>query len=433
MENKRLRILIIAHECSPVQGSECAEGWNLVTRLAKYHDITVLYASTNQFGTNSYVTAIAAHLQISSPIIGLTFVNINQPKLTKILAAINSMFRRVGPIGLPFLYFIGYNYWQKVAYKNARRLHRQNSFDVVHQLTQITFREPGYSWKLGIPFVWGPTGGTSVLPKEFHKILSFQSSMLEWVRTFSNFYQFKFISRIIEANRRAAIIYAFSKEDSIRFKSRARGEVKLMLDAGTYGTSINVPRLNNSSRKIKGIWCGQLNDRKAPSILLNALAIDPHLIEVIDFQIIGSGPVKDLMHKKAKFLKLQNIQWIEKVSHDEIFDLMRKADFFVHTSLREATSNVIPEALSMGLPVICHDINGMSIAINESCGIKIPFSSPEDSIQCFHNAIKSLISDKNLLENLKVGTRKRSSEISWDVMAKTIADDYSEIVSLSKF
>lgn len=46
-KKKQLNILISAHEMSPYQGSECAEGWNIVKRLGEYHNITVLYSLYN--------------------------------------------------------------------------------------------------------------------------------------------------------------------------------------------------------------------------------------------------------------------------------------------------------------------------------------------------------------------------------------------------
>ena len=31
--------------------------------------------------------------------------------------------------------------------------------DLIHQLTSISFREPGFLWRLDKPFVWGPISG----------------------------------------------------------------------------------------------------------------------------------------------------------------------------------------------------------------------------------------------------------------------------------
>lgn len=424
---KRLNILISSHEFSPEQGSECAEGWNIVTRLAKYHNVTVLYASGSQFQHNSYLDAINRYIKDYGIISGLTLINIDQPKVTKWIAHLNSNFLKIGSIGIPILYFTAYKYWQKTTYLEAKKLVNEKEFHILHQLTQITFREPGYLWKLGIPFVWGPTGGTSTIPKGFLSHLSLKSKIFENIRSFSNYYQFKFVDRIIQANKHAKLIYTFTKEDGLLFKKRAKGEIKLMLDAGTTLSQIVDKPKKEGLSVITAIWCGQLIERKAPSILLKAIAAGKFESEKINFLIIGDGPLRESLMKLAEDLQLKNITWIKNVNHDKVFALMSISDFFIHTSYREATSNVIPEALSMGLPVICHNANGMSIVINESCGIKIPLVSFEESVVGFQNAIHKIISDSNYLAQLKKGAKARTEEISWDKMAETIANDYLKI------
>lgn len=423
-ETQRLKILISAHEFSPFQGSECSEGWNLVTRLAKYHDITVLYATGSQFENKSYLQAINRYFSDNNPISGLTLINIDQPKVTRLIARINIHFLKVSSIGIPIFYFLGYKFWQKEVYTYAKRLHKTENFRIVHQLTQITFREPGYLWQLGIPFVWGPTGGTTNIPKDFNKLLSWKSKLTEKIRSFSNYYQFNYVSRINKANLRASIIYAFSIDDANNFKKRAKGQIKLMLDAGALIRSERSIQRSKDSTFLTAIWCGQLIERKAPEILLKALSLDHSTKAHLKLIIVGSGPLETSLIKLAKDLNITNIEWIRYVNHAEIFNLMGTADFFIHTSYREATSNVIPEALSMGLPVICHDTNGMSIAINETCGIKIPLKSPEKSINGFSEAMNKLILERDLLKKLKSGAIKRATEISWDKMAETIANDY---------
>src|SRR6185437_7323786 len=266
----RLKVLIIAHELSPKNGSECGEGWNIVTRLAKFHDITVLYANGSQHGNNdSYKDSINNYLLSVGPISGLTFINIEQPRKTKIIASVNRFFaNKMGPTGIPMLYYLGYKFWQKAAFQKAKELHKIKRFDVTHQLTQITFREPGYLWKLNIPFFWGPTGGTSPLPKGFYKALSRKAKILENIRSLSAIYDFKFSSRLIKANKEASIIYSYSDYDAVKFRKRAKGMVKIMLDAGA-----SIPTEEYQINKIKstaplsGIWCGRFNSYKAPSIL----------------------------------------------------------------------------------------------------------------------------------------------------------------------
>lgn len=430
MKPGRLKVLIIAHEFSPIKGSESAVGWNLVTRLCKYHDVTVFYASGSQFRHNSYVEVIKNYFQTSAPIGGLTCINIDKPRMSKIMARLNYQFRKLTPVGLPVLYYWGYKHWQKSVFKNAMRLHQRNNFDVVHQLTQITFREPGYTWKLGIPFFWGPTGGTSTFPWKFRKNLSAISRFLITIRSISNYYQFRFVPRILRANKNAAVIYTFSKKDAARFEKRATGEVKMMLDVGTYPRpNVSIGESPKDQNFLRGIWCGRLTDFKAPAILLNALALSELTKERIKFTIIGKGILEKPMKELAKTLGLQHLEWINEVEHARVFELMADADFFVHTSIQEATSSVITEALTMGLPVICHDGFGMSVAVTDTCGIKVPFVSPEISVRGFHDAMESLLMNKKLLDDLKGGAYKRSLEISWDKMAETIAGDYDAVVN----
>lgn len=424
---QRMRILIVAHEFSPIKGSESAVGWNIVTRLCKYHDVTVLYASGSQFKDKSYVDVINNYFLKAEIIPGLKLINIDKPGIQKAIAKVYYRFRKLSPIGLPILYYLGYKYWQKKAYIVAKNLHEINKFNIVHQLTQITFREPGYMWKLGIPFIWGPTGGTSSFPKKFRTDFTLQSKILESIRSVSNFFQFYYTPRILKANQKAAIIYTFSNDDAVQFSKRATGEVKIMLDVGTYSRSNIANNTPQEKPILRGIWCGRLSDYKAPSILLKALALSQLTRDRVKFTIIGDGSRENASIALASELKLNNIEWVKNIEHEKVFDLMAQSDFLVHTSLREATSSVITEALSMGLPVVCHDAYGMSIAINETCGIKVPLLSPEQSIQGFHHAIEKLISDNELLEYLKMGAKCRALEISWDKMAETIAKDYLKL------
>lgn len=433
MSRQRLKILIIAHEFSPLKGSESAVGWNLASRIAKYHDVTVLYASGSQYNHTSYVKMLNEYFKTAAPVPGLTCINVDRPFMSRFIARLNYPLRRISIIGLPALYYMGYSYWQKAAFKTAVELQRKEQFDVVHQLTQITFREPGFTWKLGIPFFWGPTGGTSTFPAAFKKEISLQSKILTSIRSVSGYLQFHFSRRVAQANKKAAVIYTFSEKDRDHFKKRASGVVKIMLDVGTYARSKKpLPSSRTPSAKLKGIWCGRLTDFKAPSILLRALARSEQTREGISFIMIGAGAQEQDLKQLAEELQLKNIEWLREISHERVFELMGEADFFVHTSIQEATSSVITEALTMGLPVICHDAYGMRIAVNDSCGFRVPFISPASSIKGFHEAMEKILNDRELLNDLKAGALKRSEEISWDVMAETISGDYLKIVNQLK-
>jgi glycosyltransferase involved in cell wall biosynthesis len=429
---KRLRVLVSAHEFCPYKGSECAEGWNIVLGLAAFHDVTVLYASGSQFKHQEYKETIDKYFEENKSIVGLSLVNIEQPYFTKKISFINKHFLRISAIGLPVLYFIGYHFWQKAALKKAIKLHQTMNFDLVHQLTQITFREPGYLWKLGIPFVWGPTGGNSNLPASFRKDLSFRARVFEKLRTVSNSIQFNLTARVKKANTLAKIIYCFSKEDAILFQNRANGEVKLMLEAGTYQHDSIFEKTEIKGEKLKVIWCGQFIERKDPLLFLQSIVLNTATRNLLEITIIGAGPLKSKIDQFIKHQSIENVTIRSGVSHDDIFKLMHAADFLVHTSFREATSNVILEALSCGLPIICYDINGMSVAVDNTCGIKIPLVSRAEGCIGFNNAMMRLIADREFLQSLKNGAENRADLISWEKIIETIALDYHKITDTAK-
>lgn len=424
MTEKRYKVLIIAHELSPFSGSECAVGWNLVTRIARYHEVTVLYASGSQAKPFSYRQALELYFTDSAGIAGLKLISVNQPVFTRFTAFINKIFSRIGSIGLPAIYFIGYKAWQRKAFRMSEKLHKQIQFDAVHQITQIAYRAPGLAWKLGIPFFWGPTGGVANLPWKFYKDLPPGSKIIEGIRFVSNSYQARFSIRIRKAISRSEVIYTYSNEDARYFKDKRANQVALMLDVGTtteHGISSERPEVKDF---LEGVWCGQLIYRKAPEVIIKALAASEITKEKIRLTIIGEGPLEKNLQSLADQLHLKNIRWIKGIPHEEVFKIMRASDFLVHTSLREATSSVIPEALSVGLPVLCHDANGMGIAVTKTCGIKVPLVSFERSIRGFHDAMVALVSDTDYLGSLKAGASMRSIELSWDNMAQRIAYDY---------
>ncbi len=432
---KQLNVLIIAHEFSPTQGSECAVGWKIVTNLAKHHNLTVLYAKTNQFNTSQYEESVCQYLSKGFFSKELTLIPIEQPKATRVFVKINSLISsKNSAIGFAPLYYAGYKAWHKEAFKAAKIVIKEKNIDIVHQLTSISFREPGYLWKFDIPFVWGPCSGMVKIPLSFFVSLTFKEISFELIRRFSNYVQSNFSFRVKKATKKAALIYAVTDDDFRYFKLRANCQLKRMLDVGSYNMKpVRTRNILQDNEKLKIIWVGRLVYTKALDLLFKSLSLNnKSLNSFIELTIIGDGPLRLKYENLSKELGLKNIVWKGDISHEEVFRAMGKSDILVHTSIKEATSSVVLEALSFGLPVLSHDAFGMSYAIDESSGLKIPFESPEISAIGFHNAIKELANNRKLLSKLREGAIRRSKELSWNSMAKTIADDYIKIYNNSK-
>ena len=80
--------------------------------------------------------------------------------------------------------------------------------------------------------------------------------------------------------------------------------------------------------------------------------------------------------------------------------------------------------------ITCHDIAGMSFAVDESCGIKIPLRGRRTSILEFADAIARLVTTQGLLNRLSEGSLRRAKAFTWDEKVREIANAYDAVPPL---
>lgn len=108
---------------------------------------------------------------------------------------------------------------------------------------------------------------------------------------------------------------------------------------------------------------------------------------------------------------------------------MRICDLFFFTSIAEGTPHVILEALSNNLPVLCFNTCGHGDSVNEQVGIKIPLSTPQQSINDFAEKITYLFNHRDVLKQMSENCRVRQEELSWDNKAKQMVSLYKKVLS----
>ena len=122
--------------------------------------------------------------------------------------------------------------------------------------------------------------------------------------------------------------------------------------------------------------------------------------------------------------------WHGVISHNEVQELMEKADIFFFTSIAEGTPHVVLEAISNTgflLSVSIYVTHGDSI--NEQVGIKIPLSTPQQSINDFAEKITYLFNHRDVLKQMSENCRVRQEELSWDNKAKQMVSLYKKVLS----
>jgi glycosyltransferase involved in cell wall biosynthesis len=341
-------------------------------------------------------------------------------------------FQRETPIMRRTLYYTGYKAWQKAAFRVAQALHSQRPFDVVHQLNITGFREPGYLWKLtNVPFVWGPVGGAANIPNSFLPLMGGGQRLFYRFRNITNAVQKHTLVRSRKAARCASHIWVVGEANRALVEDVWGKSAEALLEVGGEAHPSGRVRTFDGSRPLRLVWSGQHIGRKALPLLLRAIAsMKKTVSDPVCLSVLGEGPETSSWKRLADQLEIsQVVQWLGRVPRDVAIATMSNADAFVSTSVLEETSLVVLEALSLGLPVICHDACGMGIAVTDRCGIKVPMVTPDRSVAGFADAISRLLTGGNAFRDLSAGALQRAEELNWDGKALSIARTYERVIA----
>jgi glycosyltransferase involved in cell wall biosynthesis len=187
-----------------------------------------------------------------------------------------------------------------------------------------------------------------------------------------------------------------------------------------------IPALRNE--KLKICWSGLHIPRKSLNLLIEVLSNSFHK-DGIELHIIGEGPCTKKWKKYANKLKLDNLQWYGWVKREKAVTIMQSCHIFAITSLSDANSTVLMEALSVGLPVIALNHLGFANIVNDTCGIKIPIHSKKQVVTDFAKAIDFLFENDDVRVDLAYGALRRAQDFTWEKKAEIINEIYNRVIN----
>jgi glycosyltransferase involved in cell wall biosynthesis len=308
-------------------------------------------------------------------------------------------------------------------------LHQEIKFDVAHQLTMVGFREPGYLWKLGIPFVWGPIGGMGVFPWRFLPTIGMYGALYYLGYNLFNLWQMKRLTRPRRAARTAAS-GAVSGLIAATPENR-EGALKYWGCTSTVLTEVGLPRPpverireRAPAEPLRLVWTGLHIPRKALNLTLQALGCLPSDVNW-ELHVLGKGPRTSHWQHMAQQLGLaQRCQFHDWLPRDEALQIMASSHLMLITSLRDLTSTVTIEALALGLPIVCLDHCGFAGVVDDTCGIKVPLQTPASVVAGLAEGIARLARDEGLRLRLAKGAVLRAQEFSWEKKAAAVDQIY---------
>ena len=397
---RRHRVLIMASACHPLRGSEMGVSWAWLCQIAEHYDIHVITASRwdNQevikrmqdSGSEGLKRAVFHYLTYIDP-----------------RNAVEAFFlHKIKPC-----FYHKYALWMRKANVLAVKLHKEEPFDLCHMLGMIGYREPSYFYELGIPFVWGPIGGTQDVPYAFLSQFGVLHGFENLARNLVNRWQIRFSSRVRRAIRSASGLISVSSDtrDIIRSLYGRDSKVVLVSPTDDHNPQASVKRPGD---KLNLVFSGYAIARKNLPAVLEALA-QPNLPKNWSLTVLGGGPLTGKWQRMAKNFHLMNkITWVERLPKEDAIKRMSECDVFVFPSLQEGSPGVVSEAISLGLPVICLNLHGQADMIDDTCGIRIDAKNPKQVMRDLSEHIALLCRNPELVTRLSEGALARAKQFT---------------------
>ena len=405
-----MKVLISAYSCEPGRGSERGVGWNVACEVAKRHEVWVLTRPDES------KAAIEAELS-ANPNPNLHFVYFTLPFWQ------DSM--RLGQSGAMQIH---YYLWQIQAYFVARRLHQEIGFDISHHVTFVKYSAPSLISLLPIPFVWGSVGGGESAPPKFWKDFSLRARAYEIARDISrNIGQRDPLVKLTA--RRSAVVRSTTDDTAKRLYKMGASHVDIVPEVGLLSEEISL--LNQyplpSSKPVRFISMGRLLHWKGFHLGVQAF-IEANLPDV-EYWIVGDGPeLKTLKHLAQASNVASQVKFWGKLSREETLKKLGESHVLVHPSLHDSGGWVCIEAMASGRPIICLDLGGPAVQVNNATGFKVPAKYPAQCVRDMADAMRKLSQDAELRVKMgEAGRQTVNENFSWTVVGERLDMLYQSV------
>lgn len=411
-------ILVLSYAISPSRGSEYSVAWNYVTHMSKYHRLTVVYgASGNHMGDVEEMEEYTHSHAMSN----VRFIAVRPDKLARILNWPNRH------SFLVYSFYYAYQRWHWQAYKQVLELLKTDHFDLIHYVGMIGYREPGYLWKLGLPYVWGPVSGANNAPCQLMKRMPVMGRIKLTFRNIANSIQFHIKQRLRKALKATDILLIATSENQCKFKEVHHKDSICIPENCITGNIILDERKFINPQKYH-IIIGRLDANKAVGIFLEALTQVQHY-NLLHVDVVGDGPLRSVLQQYAIRHKLNEaITWHGQLPRAEAVKIFNSAHLHVITSVSEGNPTTIWEAMSYGVPTMSFDHCGMHDTICDKCGIRIPISKRyEDCVTALARNIDALIEHPERFYQLALGTINCAHRYTWERREKFLNNLYDSL------
>lgn len=419
-----LHVLAIAYACNPLLGSEEGVGWGWVNAIAQNHRVTVITADYNARDVEAYRETHPAERKDN-----LRFLSVESKPWHY---RPNGAWSRIERSLAKPLMNLAYQTWLEDAYGLAQQETARKNYDLLHLITYVGWRFPGRFYRLDLPFVWGPVGGLKNTPWHLLPTMGFEGSIYYGGRNVINFAQICLLPGPRRALRKAnGAVIAATSEIQAELQKHFHSESRVICEVGVPDVKPFklIRRVQNETLQI--CWSGVHLPGKALHLLLRAAAMLPQDVEYF-LHILGDGPSSRKWRALASRLGMNHrCRWYGRRSRADALEVMKQSHLFVITSLKELTSTVAVEAISLGLPVVSLDHCGLADLVTRECGLKIPVQSVRRIPSDIADALALLYRNEDLRFRLAQGTLAQKAKYSWKDKMRVLDEVYQSALDMA--
>ncbi len=358
----QMKVLLSARACHPEHGSEGGVGWKAATTLSKRHEVHVLtFTSEKQAVERALATGEHSGLSFS-------YFGKDAPyHENRLFARLQSWKRYID--------------WTRQSLGIARKLAAQEHFALVHHVTYSSWRVPSPLWRLDLPFVWGPVGGTAEYPSRLLGKLAPRSQLFELMRGASNRYASRTKS-LKDCVRNSDAVVASNKETLDKLLPLRGRKEGLHVLFPTFFTDRQVELLkfdaaNKPPDKPLQLFAGgNIIGSKGLIFALEALQLASR--QGIAWQLVvgGYGPEIPFLRKKAHALGIADqIDFHIGFDGEAYRQKLKDSHIFILPSFRENAPGTILEAMLAGCVPLVVDASAQGDIVDGKFGFKIPVTS----------------------------------------------------------
>ncbi len=414
----RLRVLVSAFACDPQGRSglgtgEDILGWNLIQQLGRYYELWILASSKNRANIES---ALKARPQ---PYLHFNFFDM--PRWLQKIAE-----KSKG--GIQFYAYL----WQVKALFQARRLHRQYHFDVLHQTTYANDWMASYIGAfLPVAYIRGPGGGTHPVPRPFLKGYPLIKIVWEYIRIYGRKI-FRWDPVFIIGQRRARALLVCNQEARDAVPTIWRDKAHLFPVNGM--TPRDLKHIDGLKKTARGraftiLSVGRLIPLKGFALAIQAFGLFAEKCPTAELRIFGEGPERDSLEVLARSLRVnEHVRFFPWVDRDQILAEMKSCDCFLFPSLYDGGGAVVVEAMAARMPIITMNSGGPGFHIRKAWGILVEPHDPSRAVRDIASALESLWRNPSRRRALGLAARRRVEAFyAWDRLGDYLKKIYDSI------